>query len=129
MTFDIQLPNELWMYIFNIRGDIKKRAAKIIVKRIENYVYYYLFRSPFSFEITRKICEVKSSQYLDFLLTKPGIRFEFKHDNYHWAEELNKANNYIFVFLQDLEMEFQSNNLWETYLPINYSSTLLTEFN
>lgn len=120
-----ELPFDIWMVIFTYKAEREKRAARLIAERIENYIYYHIYKSTFCFEITRRLYTIRSTEYVDFLLEKAGIRYEFKHMNYHWAEELNKADGYVDTILQEIERDILNNNLWDTYLPVTTTAMMI----
>lgn len=114
----LELPNELWMIIFQYKSGVERKAAKLIAQRIENYVYYHVYKSRFAFEITRRLFALRTTDYVDYLLENPGLRYEFKNMNFWWAEELNKHDDYVDTMLMDIESDINNNNLWTSYLPV-----------
>tara|TARA_Y100000389_G_C17450958_1_gene514766 strand:+ start:358 stop:738 length:381 start_codon:yes stop_codon:yes gene_type:complete len=121
----LQLPNELWMSIYHYKSELERKAAKLIAERIENHIYYHVYKSTFSFEITRRLFALRSTDYVNFLLEKPGLRYEFKNMNFWWAEELNKEDGYVDMMLIDIETDFRYNNLWDLYLPVDTTSVMI----
>ena len=114
-----ELPNEIWMKIFQYKLDVERKAAKLIAQRIESYVYYHVYKSSFAFEITRRLYALRTTDYVDYLLENPGIRYEFKNMNFWWADELNKDDDYVDTMLIEIESDIYDSNIWDSYLPVD----------
>tara|TARA_A100001015_G_C15041108_1_gene739721 strand:- start:771 stop:1157 length:387 start_codon:yes stop_codon:yes gene_type:complete len=109
------LPKELWIKIYTYKKNFEKRdAAYKIVSFIENWVYYYVYRSPYGLNITDMLSVYRGHNYIHYLLAKPGIRWEFKHKNGMWGLILNLNPSDIDNILDELNIDI-NNGIYNLY--------------
>ena len=109
------LPKELRIkiYIYKKNLEIHDAACKI-VSFIENWVYYYVYRSPYGLNITDMLSVYRGHNYIHYLLAKPGIRWEFKHKNCMWGLILNLNPSDIDNILDELNIDI-NNGMYNSY--------------
>lgn len=116
MLFDI--PTDVLGRIMDSKREMeaqhKYKAAKKIVSFLENRRYYDVFKSELQYIFLKTF----PIEFIEEMLTYPGIRFSLKFDKYLWNNLLMSNTDLTDSLIAQLRFEFEHKR-WDTYYPVH----------